>query len=188
MLPLHCFNVVVQFEFEFFKFEFKLNLFESLAKKKASFSLKPQAGPAFFPLFFLPRRPVRFPLPQPFSHSSRPISSSGPSPTPPPPAAHRQAGPACRGLPRARDGPGLSRVRPRPETAPRLPSLARTPRQPQPPLFKRRDLPWNPIDQKPPPLARANPNRHCRRARSGRVPPLRHSNLAKSRHRSSASW
>ena len=28
----------------------------------------------------------------------------------------------------------------------------------------------------------------ARRARSGRVPPLRHSNLAKSRHRSSASW
>jgi len=34
MLPLHCFNVVVQFEFEFFEFEFNLNLFEPFAKKE----------------------------------------------------------------------------------------------------------------------------------------------------------
>src|SRR6185503_2864143 len=98
MLPLHCFKVVVQFEFEFFKFEFKLNLFESLAKgKKPLFSLKPQAGPAFFPSLFPP--PAARPFLSPAARfaflaaqhlpRARPISSSGPNPTPPPPAAHR---------------------------------------------------------------------------------------------------
>ena len=37
MLPLHCFHVVVQFEFEFFEFGFKLNLFEVFCKKKKNF-------------------------------------------------------------------------------------------------------------------------------------------------------
>jgi len=53
MLPLHCFNVVVQFEFEFFKFEFKLNLFESLAKERKKKPLwaqtSPPAGPSNSP-------------------------------------------------------------------------------------------------------------------------------------------
>ena len=49
MLPLHCFNVVVQFEFEFFEFEFNLNLFEPFAKRKnrkTRFQPKP-AQPSF---------------------------------------------------------------------------------------------------------------------------------------------
>ena len=39
MLPLHCFNVVVQFEFEFFEFEFNLNLLEPFAKRFNKFDL-----------------------------------------------------------------------------------------------------------------------------------------------------
>ena len=72
MLPLHCFNVVVQFEFEFFKFEFNLNLFEPFAKRKnrkTRFQPKP-AQPSFssslpaaqkpFPQPVFRRRPVSF--------------------------------------------------------------------------------------------------------------------------------
>ena len=77
MLPLHCFNVVVQFEFEFFKFQFKLNLFESLAKerkkeKKSLFRPKtPQpAQPFSFPFFFPAAQP---PSPGPVSRARRPI-------------------------------------------------------------------------------------------------------------------
>ena len=74
MLPLHCFNVVVQFEFEFFKFEFKLNLFESLAKERKKRLFRPKtpqpAQPFSFPFFFPAAQP---PSPGPVSRARRPI-------------------------------------------------------------------------------------------------------------------
>ena len=80
-----------------------MNLFESFAKgKKSLFQPKTPSRPSIFPLFFLPRRLVRFPLPQPASHSSRPSTSParGPSPRlgptrrrPLPSAANRRAPP-----------------------------------------------------------------------------------------------
>ena len=105
------------------------------------------------------RRPTSFPSAQPAT--SLPFLS------------HRHGGPARQGLLPRRGRAGLCSE----SVAARAtrPLLARTPRQPQPPLFKRRDLPWNPIDRKPPPLARANPSRHCCQARSSAPRRLRRS-------------
>ena len=91
MLPLHCFNVVVQFEFEFFKFEFKMNLFESLAKerkKKASFGPKRLSRPSPFPFFF-PAGPISPPAGPAFLLPAQSASSS---------LSHLQVGPTCRDL------------------------------------------------------------------------------------------
>ena len=74
MLPLHCFNVVVQFEFEFFEFEFNLNLFEPFAKRKnrkTRFQPKPPARPS--PLLFLFPHAAQPPSPGPVSRARRPI-------------------------------------------------------------------------------------------------------------------
>ena len=93
MLPLHCFNVVVQFEFEFFKFEFKLNLFESLAKERKKEKKKPlsaqnaSAGPALFLSLFLSRGPTSLP---------RPSLARAPAHPRLPLLCRRQAGPARR--------------------------------------------------------------------------------------------
>ena len=108
-----------------------------------SFLLFPPAAQDPFPAGPSPRPGPnrRRPLPQPTDRRGPPVGV---------------VSPATNGLPRS---PAAARPAP-----PR--GLARTPRQPQPPLFKRRDLPWNPIDRKPPPLARANPSRHCCRAQS----------------------
>jgi hypothetical protein len=75
---------VVQFEFKFVEFEFNLNLFESVWKKKNSFGpvFQPnqQPGPFFLPPLFSfprgPRRPSkRVPL-LPFPAQPAPISLS----------------------------------------------------------------------------------------------------------------
>ena len=82
MLPLHCFNVVVQFEFEFFEFGFKLNLFEVFCKKKKNLSL---LSPSLSP--FSPNRqpgPVR----SFFSFRTRPN-------LPPPAQSRARAGPSA---------------------------------------------------------------------------------------------
>ena len=81
MLPLHCFNVVVQFEFEFFEFGFELNLFEVFCKKKKktfsslslSFSFQPKAPARPSPLLFLFPHAAQPPSPGPVSRARRPI-------------------------------------------------------------------------------------------------------------------
>jgi len=111
MLPLHCFNVVVQFEFEFFKFEFKLNLFESLAKERKKKLFRPKTPQPAQPFsFFLSRWP-NFPSRRPSLPSPGPVQPAQLSPSArsvlPPLLSRRQGGPTCRGplLPRARASP-----------------------------------------------------------------------------------
>jgi len=136
MLPLHCFNVVVQFEFEFFKFEFKLNLFESLAKERKKSLFRPKTPQPAQPFFFSPFLPAQpnpaGPIPSP-RPSSRPLSSL------PPTGGPHLSGPS----PSSRARLGLE-----PESGhatPRRPSPWRT-RQGLPrPLFKRRPTPLGPL-------------------------------------------
>ena len=167
MLPLHCFNVVVQFEFEFFEFGFKLNLFEVFCQKKKPFSSlslsfsfqpKPPARPS--PLLFSFR--TRPNLPSPAQSRAR-AGPSAPSPPVSPTGGSRLSGPSSS--PRRADS---RRVRP-PYAPRRSFLLGPHAKARSPPLFKAPAPPWNPwnpIDRKPPPLARANPSRHCYRARS----------------------
>ena len=125
MLPLHCFNVVVQFEFEFFEFGFKLNLFEVFCKKKKKtflFSL---------PLFLLSAQTASPAQSAPFSLSARgPTSLPRPSlaraPAHPrlPLLCRRQAGPARRILLLPVRGPDSAES----ERRTRPPGVARTPR------------------------------------------------------------
>ena len=120
MLPLHCFNVVVQFEFEFFKFEFKLNLFESLAKerkkeKKPLSAQNASAGPALFLSLFLSRGPTSLP---------RPSLARAPAHPRLPLLCRRQAGPARRILLLPVRGPDSAES----ERRTRPPGVARTPR------------------------------------------------------------
>ena len=124
MLPLHCFNVVVQFEFEFFKFGFKLNLFEVFCKKKKNLSL---LSPSLSP--FSPNR-------QPGPVRSFSLSARGPTSLPRPSLARapahprlpllcrRQAGPARRILLLPVRGPDSAES----ERRTRPPGVARTPR------------------------------------------------------------
>ena len=135
MLPLHCFNVVVQFELEFFKFEFKLNLFESLAKERKKSLFRPKTPQPAQPFFFSPFLPAQpnpaGPIPSP-RPSSRPLSSLLPTGRP------HLSGPS----PSSRARLGLE-----PESGhatPRRPSPWRT-RQGLPrPLFKHRPTPLGP--------------------------------------------
>ena len=191
MLPLHCFNVVVQFEFEFFEFGFKLNLFEVFCKKKKNLSL---LSPSLSP--FSPNRqpgPVR---------SFFSLSARGPTSLPRPSLARapahprlpllcrRQAGPARRARPLPRDEWTLAESGHRaPRVAPSF--LARTPRLGPRPYLRRPHPPGtllSPIEPQPPPqfaqtLAAAIDEL---RARFHAAPPLRCSSSTSSPPRSSA--
>ena len=120
-------------------------------------------------LVFSPNRPSPpFPLPFPrpsFPH--RPVPFSWPSPSRPLLSLSLTCGARPSGSP-SPPWPSrtLLRVRCR---AHRPASLGPHAKARSPPLFKVPAPPWNPwtpIDRKPPPLARANPSRHCCRARS----------------------
>ena len=96
-------------------------------------SLPARPAPPSFSLSFPPAR-LFFPF---ASGPIRPALSFSPS--------HIQAGPTCRGHPRARDGPGLSPspAAPRFRAAPSAPWRVRQ-GGPTSPLFKRRRSPWKP--------------------------------------------
>ena len=113
MLPLHCFNVVVQFEFEFFKFEFKLNLFESLAKKSL-FQPKTPSRPSIFPSLFPP--PAQSRARAGPSAPSPPVSPTGGSRSSDPSPSRARAGLRRVRAPHApsRRGPHAKGPRPRP--------------------------------------------------------------------------
>ena len=155
---------VVQFEFKFFEFEFKLNLFEGFCKRKEKENPKPlfsaqTSSPAQSALFFSPS--ARGPrCPGPFRVPAQPRSPSALPSSP----ADRWGLPVGVFFP---DGKDRDSPRVREEHAsPRRLGVARTLR-PILPAYKRRPHPpWNPIDRKPPPLACANPSRHCCQARS----------------------
>ena len=175
MLPLHCFNVVVQFEFEFFKFGFELNLFEVFCKKKKTFLFSLPLfllfcfGPAQSLLPFLfsfssPSahfRPAQFSSRRPSSSCFRPISapSSLSSLTP-------TGRPRLSGLPSFPVGDTDSRS----PAALRLAAPCRGPhaKGPSPPLYKRPRPPLN-LTPKPPPLASQTLARAAIGARQARV-------------------
>ena len=123
MLPLHCFHVVVQFEFEFFEFGFKLNLFEVFCKKKKNFLFS-------LPLFLLSAQQAQLHPSLSLSLSRGPTSLPRPSlaraPAHPrlPLLCRRQAGPARRILLLPVRGPDSAES----ERRTRPPGVARTPR------------------------------------------------------------
>ena len=107
MLPLNCFNVVVQFEFKFFEFEFKLNLFEGFCKRKEKENRKPlpsaqpAAQPVYFLFLFLSTGPTGYCGPEPWPSRALAVLHT---------LSRRRwhAGPACHPPPRARAGLGMN--------------------------------------------------------------------------------
>ena len=125
MLPLHCFNAVVQFEFEFFELGFKLNLFEVFCKKKKKtfifslplFLLSAQtASPAQSALFSLSARaPTSLPRPSLAragpSAPSPPVSPTGGSRPSGPSSSSGSSGTPAQGVPAAHAPPLLAVTR-----------------------------------------------------------------------------